>query len=107
MTFTPPRHRGVLPHSLPASTAILFRPAEIDGLLRCPTVRSTPVEHPPERRYERSTKRVLDQRRRDEGRDAHQPGLFNAELYAKGQLAKSGGENDDVPKRHRDEQQRH
>src|SRR5689334_17337139 len=66
---------------------------------------TTRVENPPERGQQCRAERVLDQRCRDERRDADQPRLFDAELLAECKPAKSGGENEKVSECHRNEQE--
>ena len=65
------------------------------------------IENPPDCRHECRTERILDQRRRDERRDADQPRLFDAEFHAERKPTESRGENQDVSERHRDEQPEH
>src|SRR5215217_1456253 len=65
------------------------------------------IENPSDRRHERGAERILDQGRRDERRNADQPRLFDAKFHAERKPAKSGGENENVSERHRDEQPKH
>src|SRR5438874_127988 len=62
---------------------------------------------PSNRRHQRGTERVLEQRCRNKRQDANRPGLVDAELHAERQPREAGAENEDVSDSHRDEQPRH
>src|SRR5437762_8522043 len=107
MTLTPLRGRGLVAHvPIRRTQPKYFERAEsmvFGGRDRL----AGAVENPPDRRHEGGAERILDQGRRDEGRNADQPRLFDAEFHTERKPSKSGSENENVSERHRDEQPEH
>src|ERR1700681_3742709 len=112
MTFTPPSESADLSVAL-ARTAYCriqpksIGPAESMVLRLAASDLSAAIERAPDRRYKGRSKCVLYHCRGDEGRYPDKPCLLKTELHAKHEPRKSGRKNDDVPRSHRHEKQRH